>query len=130
MIIFINFVCTLSSTPTSSAVLITYTASVSLSLINDDSLYIKFLNSSLFNNNHNKYLIWKQKIFDKLLAENQKYVKMRIQADYFQQHYINSHLNNSTTVKALLWLNLNSNTSIEEFWIFINSQFKDNQLIE
>ena len=85
---------------------------------------------TLFNSNHNKYLAWKWKTLDKLLTENQKYVKMRIQTDYLQQHYINSHLDNNTATKVLPWLNLNPNISMEEFWAFMNSQFKDNQLAE
>ena len=55
---------------------------------------------------------------------------MEIQADYFQQHYINSQLNNSTVIKVLFWLNLNLSASMEKFWAFIDSQFKDNQLAE
>ena len=53
---------------------------------------------------------------------------MGIQADYLWQHYINSHLNNSTAAKVLPWLDLNPNASMKEFWAFINSQFKNNQL--
>ena len=98
--------------------------------MNDDLSYIKFPDLLLFNSDCNEYLVWKQKIFDKLLTEDQKYVKMGIQADYFQQHYINSCLNNSTAVKMLPWLNLNPNASMKEFWAFINLQFKDNQLAE
>ena len=128
MIIFMNFVYTFSPTLTPSAVFITHNTSVLSSLMNDDLSYIKFPDSSLFNSNHNEYLIWKQKIFDKLLAENWKYIKMGIQVNYFQQHYINSHLNNNTAVKMFLWLDLNLNTSMKEFWVFMNSQFKDNQL--
>ena len=125
-----NFIYTPSPTFTPSAALTTHTASVSLSLMNDDLLYIKFLNLLLFNGNCNKYLMWKWKIFNKLLAENQKYVKIGIQTDYLWQHYINSCLNNNTAIKVLPWLNLNPNASIKEFWVFINSQFKDNQLTE
>ena len=100
MTIFMNFAHTPSSTPTPSAALTTHTASVSSPSMNNDSLYIKFPDPLLFNGNCNKYLAWKWKILDKLLAEDQKYVKMGIQADYLQQHYINSHLNNSTVVKV------------------------------
>ena len=130
MMIFMNFVCTSSSTPTPSAALITHITLVSLPSMNDDLSYIKFPDLLLFNNEHNKYLVWKWKIFDKLLTENWKYVKMKIQANYLWQYYINSHLNNSIAVKVLPWLNLNLNISMKEFWIFINSQFKDNQLTE
>ena len=123
---FMNFTHTFSPTPTPSpAATTTQTASV-----NDDSLYIKFPDPPLFNGDCNEYLVWKWKTFDKLLAENWKYVKMGIQADYLWQHYINSHLDNSTAVKVLPWLDLNLNVSMEEFWAFMNSQFKDNQLAE
>ena len=128
--IFMNFVCTFSFTSTFLAVFITHNTSISLSLINDNLLYIKFLDLLLFNSDYNKYLMWKWKIFDKLLVEDQKYVKIEIQADYFWQHYINNHLNNNIAVKVFLWLNLNSNASMEEFWVFINLQFKNNQLTE
>ena len=47
-----------------------------MSLMNNNSLYIKFPNPPLFNGDHNKYLTWKQKILNKLLAEDQKYAKM------------------------------------------------------
>ena len=77
MMIFMNFAHTFSSTPTPpAAALIIQTALTSLT--NDDFLYIKFPDPSLFNGDCNKYLVWKQKIFDKLLAKNQKYVKMGI----------------------------------------------------
>ena len=130
MTTFMNFVCTPSPTPTPSAAPTTHTAPVSSSLMNDDLLYIKFPDLLLFNNDCNKYLVWKWKILNKLLAEDWKYVKMGIQTDYFQQHYINNCLNNSTAIKVLPWLNLNSNVSMKEFWAFMNSQFKDNQLAE
>ena len=130
MMTFMNFAHTSSPTPTSPAAPTTHTAPVSSPPMNNNSSYIKFLNLLLFNSNHNKYLVWKWKTLNKLLAENQKYVKMGIQADYLQQHYINSHLNNSTAAKVFLWLDLNSNASMEEFWAFMNSQFKNNQLAE
>ena len=126
MMIFMNFVYTSLPTSTPSAALITHTTPVSLLSMNNDLSYIKFLNPSLFNGNHNKYLAWKQKTLNKLLTKNQKYVKMEIQTDYLQQHYINSYLNNNTAAKVLPWLNLNPNTSMKEFWVFINLQFKDN----
>ena len=50
--------------------------------MNNDLLYIKFPDLLLFNGDCNEYLIWKWKIFDKLLAEDWKYVKMGIQVDY------------------------------------------------
>ena len=128
MTTFINFAHTPSPTPTPPAAPTTHTAPVPPPPINDDLSYIKFPDPPLFNGNHNKYLAWKQKILDKLLAEDQKYVKMEIQTDYLQQHYINSHLNNSTAAKVLPWLDLNPNASMKEFWAFMNSQFKDNQL--
>ena len=59
MTIFMNFVCTFSSTSTPSAALITHNAPVSLSLMNNDLSYIKFPNLLLFNGNHNEYLMWK-----------------------------------------------------------------------
>ena len=130
MTIFMNFAHTPSSTPTPSATLITHTASVPSSSMNNDLSYIKFLNPSLFNGDCNKYLVWKWKTLNKLLTEDQKYVKMKIQINYLWQHYINSHLNNNTAVKVLSWLNLNSNVNMKEFWAFINSQFKNNQLTE
>ena len=130
MTIFMNFACTSSPTLTPSTVSITHTAPVPSPLINNNLSYIKFLNLLLFNGNYNEYLVWKWKILDKLLAEDQKYVKMGIQADYLWQHYINNCLDNSTAVKVLFWLNLNSNASMEEFWAFMNLQFKDNQLVE
>ena len=124
-----NFACTPSFTPTPSSVTPT-TQTTSASPANDNFLYIKFPDLSLFNGDHNKYLMWKQKTLNKLLAENQKYTKMGTQADYFWQHYVNNWLDNSTAAKMLPWLNLNSSASIEEFWVFINSQFKDNQFTE
>ena len=126
MVTFMNFTYTSSPilTPLLTAI-ITQTASA-----NDDFLYIKFPDLPLFNDDCNEYLVWKWKTFDKLLTEDQKYIKMGIQADYLWQHYINSCLNNSTAVKMLPWLNLNSNASMEEFWAFMDSQFKDNQLAE
>ena len=130
MTIFINFAYTPSPTLTPPAAPTTHTAPVPSPPMNNNSSYIKFPDLSLFNSNCNEYLIWKQKTLDKLLAKNQKYVKMKIQADYLQQHYINSCLNNNTAVKVLPWLNLNSNASMKEFWAFMNSQFKDNQLAE
>ena len=57
MMTFMNFVHTSSSTPTPSAALITHNAPVSSLSINDDSLYIKFLNLLLFNSNCNEYLM-------------------------------------------------------------------------
>ena len=57
MTIFMNFVCTFSPTLTPSAVLITHTAPVSSSSMNDDSSYIKFPDPLLFNSDHNEYLI-------------------------------------------------------------------------
>ena len=56
MTIFINFICTFSSTTTSPLTVLTMqTASVLLT--NDNFLYIKFPDPPLFNDNHNKYLI-------------------------------------------------------------------------
>ena len=82
MTTFMNFAHTFSFTLTPSAALITHTASVSSPSMNDDSSYIKFPDLLLFNGNCNEYLVWKQKTLDKLLAEDWKYVKMGIQADY------------------------------------------------
>ena len=130
MIIFMNFVCISSFTLTPSAVFITHITLVSLLSINNDWSYIKFPDPPLFNDDHNEYLVWKQKTLDKLLAEDWKYVKMGIQADYFWQHYINSCLDNNTAAKVLPWLDLNLNASMKKFWIFMDLQFKDNQLAE
>ena len=129
MTTFMNFAYTPSPTPTPSSAALT-TQAASTSPANDDFLYIKFPDLPLFNNNHNEYLMWKQKTFDKLLTEDQKYAKMGTQADYLQQHYVNSWLNNSTAAKVLPWLDLNPSASMEEFWIFMNLQFKNNQLAE
>ena len=82
MTIFMNFAHTSSPTPTPPAALTTHTAPVPPPPMNDDLSYIKFPDLSLFNGNHNKYLVWKWKTLDKLLAEDWKYVKMGIQADY------------------------------------------------
>ena len=120
MTTFINFAYTPSPTPTPPSAIST-TQAAPASLMNDNSLYIKFPDPPLFNGNHNKYLVWKQKTLDKLLAEDWKYVKMRTQADYLQQHYVNSWLNNSTAAKVLPWLDLNPSASMEEFWAFIDS---------
>ena len=102
MMMFMNFAHIFSSISTPSAVLTTHTASVLSSSMNNDLSYIKFPDPLLFNSNCNEYLVWKWKTLDKLLAEDWKYVKMGIQADYLWQHYINSHLNNNITVKVLL----------------------------
>ena len=100
MMIFMNFVYTSLPTSTPSlAVPTTQTAPVSS--VNDKSLYIKFPDPPLFNDDCNEYLAWKWKTFDKLLAEDWKYAKMGTQADYLWQHYVNSQLNNSTAAKVL-----------------------------
>ena len=78
MTIFMNFAYTSSPTLTPLTAFITHITSVSSSLMNDDSLYIKFPDPLLFNDNCNEYLMWKQKTLNKLLAEDWKYVKMEI----------------------------------------------------
>ena len=70
MTIFMNFVYTFSFTLTSSVTFTTHNTSVPSSLMNDEVLYIKFPDLSLFNNDYNEYLVWKQKTFDKLLVED------------------------------------------------------------